>query len=461
MALPPRENGGAHYRHQAGHRWQPRSRLPAQDPLPTPLPRPLEHPRLPLRSRSTMPPLSDEQLHGDPNALAPHYSRFAVDGRPGSGRLLLTGHSHQAWPDRAREGVLQAYDDAALLVDEKWERAFAMARRVEETYAHLLDDTTGTLTLGSNTHELLVRFLSALPLKERPKLVTTDGEFHTIRRQLDRLTEEGLEVVKVSADNPDTLAERLTAQVDDRTAAVLVSCVLFGSARIVPGLHQVMATAERHGAELLVDTYHALCAVPFSIRQEGLEGAYLVGGGYKYCQLGEGNCFLRVPDGCTLRPVITGWFAEFAELSDRPQPGRISYGQGARRFDGATYDPTSHYRASAVFDFFEEMGLTPERLRQVSQHQVGLLRREIDALDLDPNILRRDDVPLEHLGGFLVLHAPKAGALSAALRQRGVATDYRGQNLRLGPAPYLSDAQLHDAVACLGEVVRQQPATAG
>ena len=29
--------------------------------------------------------------------------------------------------------------------------------------------------------------------------------------------------------------------------------------------------------------------------------AFVVGGGYKYCQLGEGNAFLRFPPGCELR----------------------------------------------------------------------------------------------------------------------------------------------------------------
>jgi kynureninase len=33
-------------------------------------------------------------------------------------------------------------------------------------------------------------------------------------------------------------------------------------------------------------------------------------------------------------------------------------------------------------------------------------------------------------------------------------TDARGDVLRLGPAPYLSDAQLLEAVGLLGEVVR-------
>jgi kynureninase len=37
-------------------------------------------------------------------------------------------------------------------------------------------------------------------------------------------------------------------------------------------------------------------------------------------------------------------------------------------------------------------------------------------------------------------------------------TDARGEVLRLGPAPYLSDQQLRDAVALLGEVVRESAA---
>jgi kynureninase len=63
-----------------------------------------------------------DDLRRTPNALASDYSSFRV-----ADRLLLTGHSHQAWPDVAREGQLEAFEDAALCVDEKWDRAFAKA----------------------------------------------------------------------------------------------------------------------------------------------------------------------------------------------------------------------------------------------------------------------------------------------------------------------------------------------
>jgi kynureninase len=403
-------------------------------------------------STGTRGALTLADLEKSVNPLARHYARFRV-----AERLLLTGHSHQAWPDAGFAGQAEAWNDAAERVDEKWERAAEKAERVRAGFARLLSDRHGVIALGSSTHELVTRVLSALPLGARPRLLTTDGEFHTLRRQLDRLAEERwIEVVKVSAEPSEAIAERLAAALDGRTAAVLVSSVLFGNAHIVPGLDALCAACRRAGAELLVDAYHHLDAVPFSLGPLGLEDAFVVGGGYKYCQLGEGNCFLRVPPGReALRPILTGWFSEFASLSHRPA-GEVPYGEGAARWNGATYDPTSHYRAARVFEFFEEQGLTPELLSAVSRHQVGLLAERFDALDLDAGVIRRDrSVPLERIGGVLALRSSRAGELSALLRARGVATDFRGELLRLGPAPYLTDGQLREAIGLLAEAVHQ------
>ena len=389
-----------------------------------------------------------EGLRQAPNTLAEHYHAFRVQDR-----LLLTGHSHQAWPDVALLGQQQAWVDAATHVDGKWESVAEKVDRVAEGYRRLMGDSDGYVTLETNTHGLVIRFLSALPLRERPRIVTTDGEFHSIRRQLDRLAEEGLEVVKIPADPVGTLAERIRDAVDDRTSAAMVSSVLFGSGLIVPGLERVAGRCVEVGAEMLVDAYHSLGAVPFSM--EGIESAFVVGGGYKYLQMGEGNCALRVPSTCELRPVITGWFAEFGELAATRTPGEVTYGVGPVRFAGSTYDPTSPYRGAAVMDFFDAQGLTPAFLREVSQHQVGFLARTFAELDLDPSVVSlAHDVPLEARGGFLALRAPDAGSLFEGLLERGVRTDYRSTILRFGPAPYLTDEQLEQAMTTLGEVVR-------
>ena len=131
----------------------------------------------------------------------------------------------------------------------------------------------------------------------------------------------------------------------------------------------------------------------------------------------------------------------------------MAYGEGGDRFAGATYDPTSHYRGAGVFQFFEEQRLTASFLREVSQHQIGLLASTFDGLDLDPKVVTRDrSAPLSELGGFLALRSPKAGALQVALELEGVLTDSRGEVLRFGPAPYLSDQQLIDAITRLNEI---------
>jgi kynureninase len=372
--------------------------------------------------------------------LAPHYSRFGV-----SERLLLTGHSHQAWPDVGRLGVIEAWDDAALHVDEKWGRSLEKAERVREGVRAWLDEPDAEIALDQNTFGLVLRFLSALDFARRPRLVTTDGEFHTLRRLLARLAEEELlDVVVVAARPAETLAERLAAETDERTAAVLVSAVLYEDSRIVPGIDELAAACNERGAQLLVDVYHA-----FGVMRVPLpDTVWVVGGGYKYLQLGEGNCFLRLPPHADeLRPAFTGWFAEFAELAAEKRPGAVEYPKGGMRFAGATYDPTSHYRAARVFDFFAEHGLTADALRENYLRQTTLLA---DALDVRG--------AREEFGGFLALEIPEAEDVSRRLAERGVLTDSRGVWLRLGPAPYLTDDQLARAAELVTREARLTPA---
>ena len=297
-------------------------------------------------------PRSPEDLYADDNALAPHYSCFDV-----ANRLLLTGHSHQAWPDCSMDGQLEAWRDAATCVDDKWARAFEKRDRYKHGLMQRLGDTDGCYAFASSTHDLLVRMLSALPLRQRPRIVTTDGEYHSARRQFDRLGEEHpLEIVRVPSDPSADIAWRLAEEVDDRTALVMVSHVLFRTGQIVPGLHDVARACERAGVSMLVDMYHSVNVVdalqhlegpisnrpaPASSLLEGIEHAFILGGGYKYLQCGEGNCFLRFPADCRLRPAITGWYAEFGAIADRTHPGRVTYSDGDSPLAGATYDPTS------------------------------------------------------------------------------------------------------------------------
>lgn len=374
----------------------------------------------------------------DPRDVRPLYSQFLAPGR-----VLLTGHSHQAWPDVAREGVLEAFADAARDADDKWERAFAAAAAVRMGVAHRIGAAPSEIALAPNTWELVVRFLSALDLRERPHLVTTTGEFHSITRQLRRLDEQGwLPVTWVPARPVETLAQRLAASVRDDTAAVLTSTVLYETSEVVPGLPALVQAARARGAEVLLDAYHAFYALPFTLQSLGAQDAFVVAGGYKYAQWGEGACWLRVPPR-GFRPVLTGWFAGFSELAGK-RGAAVGYGStGAEAFAGSTYDPTSHYRARAVLELQEAAGLTVEALRELSLRQTTRLLGLLDGLDVQ--------TPAQPAGrgGFVAVRLQDAAGAVQALRAKGIVTDARGDLLRLGPAPYVLDEELDRAVTAL------------
>lgn len=382
----------------------------------------------------------------DPRALRVHYEAFL---RPG--RVLLTGHSHQAWPDVAREGLLASFDDAAAFVDDKWERAFAAADAVRDAVVARIGGRREDVALAGSTHELVARFLSSLDWRRRRHLVTTSGEFHSIDRQLRRLAEQGVEVTFVDAEPVTTLAERLAGALRDETAAVLASTVLFASGARVPSLRELVAAAERRGVCVLLDAYHAFNVVPFRIEDFGPAPFFLVAGGYKYAQWGEGVCFMRVPpELANLRPVYTGWFAAFGHLAAPRSQREVPYGAtGAARFAGSTYDPASHYRARAVADFFDAQGLTVPRLAAGYARQTERILTLLDGWEV------RTPRQPEARGGFVAVRVANAAETVETLRARGVWVDARGDVVRLGPAPYITDEEIDAGVAAFREVARR------
>ena len=358
-------------------------------------------------------------------------------------RVLLTGHSHQAWPDAARDAGARAFDDAARWVDDKWgEAVFPMVEKVgARVLARLGFASTDAITFGANTHELVFRLMSALRWSDRPRIVTTTSEFHSLHRQLSRLAEEGVDVVWVDASDRERLASRLLDALTPGTAMLAMSAVLFEDAWIVDRLGEIVSRAVDMGTIPLVDAYHAFNVAPLDLGPAA-EHAFVTGGGYKYAQLGEGVCFLRCPSRSSLRPAYTGWFADYGALA-KPRTTDVGYGDGGARFAGATFDAVPFYRADAVLDVFDRHGLTPARLREISTRQTSLLVSTLQELGVTPQRLTlASSSDPSRRAGFVALRSPRAQQLSAALREVGVYTDARGDVLRLGPAPYLTDDEI-------------------
>ena len=389
----------------------------------------------------------------DPRSLQSHYSDFLSS----SERILLTGHSHQAWPNQARKGIIQTFEDAALYVDDKWDQVFKKTNQVRHFIAQYCHAQADEIALGQNTHELFTRFLSALPLETKPKIVVSTGEFHSVYRQLvafqkaNPLLSTVPTLVWVDDAPASTLAERLAQEVDSTCSAVICSTVLFQNGAQVPHLQDLASICTQHEVRLFLDAYHSFQATQFDLSTfHPHDLIYLSGGGYKYAQWGEGACWLRIPTHDTLKPTFTGWFSDFEHLHEPRQPDQtLKYStRPADRFAGSTFDPTSWYRAQAVIEFFEEHNLTLPRLRTLSLAQTDYLIEH-----LSPYFELLTPSNPEERGGFVAFKVKNAHQWTQMLREKDVWVDSRGESLRFGPAPYISFEQLHQVVDLIKTLV--------
>ncbi|GAA5315579.1 MAG: kynureninase [Candidatus Pelagadaptatus aseana] len=381
-----------------------------------------------------------------PNLLSKDYTHAAV-----AQRIMLTGHIHQALPDVCEQAYHEHWDCLNKYGEERWDEVFARTDRLRRGFANRLEGDAGDIAMASSVHDLFVRFLSALPLHKGGRIVTSDMEHPSISRQLAALTQAmSIELVRVPAMPASDLVERIAAQINDDTLAVCVSSVNFITGQQALELDTLLPLCQKFGAELFVDAYLSVNVQPFSMRDYNLQQAFVVGGGAKYCQMGNGNCFMHVPEGRTFKPVVTGWFGHFDALGQQASTQPLVYPEGARSFDGSTFDALPYFRACLVLDYFKDRELTVDFLADVNYHQMSLIAKAFRELDLPAELI---DLPVdvEYMGGFMALTSPHARSLCEKMRDRGVHTDYHGQWLRLGPAPYLCDEQLQDGMIALQE----------
>ena len=157
-----------------------------------------------------------------------------------------------------------------------------------------------------------------------------------------------------------------------------------------------------------------------------------------------------VPQHNQFRPLYTGWFAEFGTLN-QTKTAQVQYSENGYQFAGATMDFTALYRLEAVLDLYQQQHITIDAVHQhVQQLQqaflVELAQQQHPLLNHDA-LLAQD---LTHHGHFLTFRLPsleQVSALASYLKNHKIHTDYRGDRLRFGFAPY-QDATDFD-LSCL------------
>ena len=366
-------------------------------------------------------------------------------------RLHFAAHSHHLWPDASFEGQVECWEDAARLADNKWDRV--MGEVWPEAQAHVAAELGSgdptAIVFAANTHDFLIRLAAACPRRDGAPLrvLVSDGEFHSARRQMARWVESGdIELTKVAAEPFDDFTVRfLEAASAGNFDLVLVSHVLFNSGRTFDALRELAALGWPAGPWVVIDAYHSFMASPSPIEVEVARSAFVLGGGYKYAMAGEGMGFMHCPPGFGPRPPLTGWFAEFDDLT--LPPGMVGYSTDAMRFMGATFDPSALYRFNAIQRMLKENGISTDRVAaRVASLQSRLLGSIAGTALGGAELLNPLDGRTH--ARFLAFRSPDAQRWCADLMARDCVTDVRGDVLRIGFGLYHDEEDI-DAFAAL------------
>ena len=371
------------------------------------------------------------------------------------GRLHFAAHSHHLWPDASFDGQMRAWVEANQFADRKWDVIFGEV--IPEAQGHIARElnlpSPDTVVFAPNTHDLLLRIVSGVERKP-VRILSTDGEFHSFRRQGERWEEAGEAVItRVPLEPFETFDARFVAAARaERFDLIVVSQVFFRTGQLFDAIPELAALADPAGPWVVIDGYHGFMATPTDLSRVADQVFYLAGG-YKYAMAGEGACFLHAPPGFCPRPVITGWFAEFGHLEG--PPGGVQYRTDGGRFWGATFDVSALYRFNAVREKLDQYGLDTAA---VADHARDLARRfQAAEQGGDAGVLAEADIlnPVEDDGPrarFLALRHPQAQVWCAALRGAGVVADVRDDVMRFGFGLYQDPQDVDRLIAACADL---------
>jgi selenocysteine lyase/cysteine desulfurase len=212
-------------------------------------------------------------------------------------------------------------------------------------------------------------------------------------------------------------------------------------------VEELAALGRPGGPWVVIDGYHAFMAIEHPFGEQAARSAFYLGGGYKYAMAGEGCAFLHAPPGFGPRPPVTGWYAEFEDLS--LPPGSVGYARDARRFLGATFDASGLYRFNAIQRMLAENGLTTAR---ISAHATELQQQLLAGLERTPLALAELLNPVDGRphARFLAFRHPDSQRWYSELKAQNCITDVRGDVLRIGFGIYQDEADVERLAALLG-----------
>lgn len=359
----------------------------------------------------------------------------------------LVSHSLGAMPRGTRDELKQFADEWDRQGVQAWHHGWwEIGRETGNLLAPILGVDRDTITMHQNASVAQLVAASCLDFRgPRNRILLQDLDFPTNHYLFEGFRKQGADAVYIKSDGRVTAPiERLIEAIDDRTALVPMSLVLFRSAAL-QDVRPVIEKAHRVGARVILDVYQAAGTIPLDIA--GLGADFAVGGSVKWLCGGPGAGYLYVrPDLIkTLQPAHVGWAAHAAPFAF--ETGAIRYADGVERFQSGTPNVPSLYSARAGYKIVGRIGVPPIR-----EKSLRLTRALIDAAQQRGWALNTPDDDARR-GGSVVIDVPNGAAVTSALIERGVIVDHRPDaGIRIAPHFYSTDEEIARVIDVLDEL---------
>ena len=361
----------------------------------------------------------------------------------------LVSHSLGAMPRRARRHLAQFADEWDHRGVRAWHEGWwDIGRRTGDLLAPTLGAPAGSITMHQNATVAQAVAASCVSFEgSRRKVVLQDLDFPTNHYLYEGFRRFGAEPAYVRSDGTVSAPiDRLVDAIDDRTALVPISLVLFRSGAL-QDVRPVVEKAHRVGAMVVLDVYQAAGTVPMDLTGLGVD--FAVGGSVKWLCGGPGAGYLYVrPDLIgELRPAIVGWAGHAQPFGF--ETGAIRYADSVERFQSGTPNVPALYSARAGYEIVAEIGVPA--IRETS---LSLTRKLIDAAQARG---WRLNTPTEDArrGGSVVIDVPDSAAVADRLLAADVIIDHRPRaGIRMAPHFYNSEQDIDRAIAVMDECTR-------
>lgn len=290
------------------------------------------------------------------------------------------------------------------------------------------------IEFGHNSHELVTRVLSSRMVENMAsdelafRILTTDTEFYSITRQLNRLLElksDRIVIEAVPIEPLESFPERFAAaaragcQKSPRGPFDFVycsQCVYSTQETIVPdvpGFAARVSTAMNESAAaectslglFVLDGYHGFGAIPTDLAASAQSGAEMiyVSGLLKHVGSGANCAFMVLPPriATSIRPLLTGWLADPSVLA--AQSSGIRLGSEVGYMPGLSLMGSTPAFAPCLLAFNEVMRRWKERgitVRLVHAHVMRLHERFLSGLQAIDDQLQEQGTTRSVVGGI-------------------------------------------------------------